>query len=190
VRVFVAGAVLLVILLGAACGSVGNEQGSSSQEPGEAEESAASEDTEAQPTQQQSKMDAPSQQTLKMGETATFRLGDEVTVYDYGSPVQSDNEFIQPKSGNQFAVIDVQGCTGTEPGTNSDVMTFGPFLFALQMLDNTRIQPTVSPIEPALPTANLPLGECLRGNVGFEVPQGQTPSYVLLTDPPTKWTLE
>jgi hypothetical protein len=125
-----------------------------------------------------------------MGETATLHLGDKVTVYNYASPVQADNRFILPKAGHQVAIIEVMVCTGSEPGTKSDQMTFGPFLFALQMLDNTRIQPTaLSPVEPALNTANLPLGECLRGNVGFEVPQGHTPSYVLLTDLPTKWEI-
>jgi hypothetical protein len=191
VRGFVLGTMVLVMLIATACGSTGNYQGNSSQDSSDTEASTTPDDIEAQTTQQQSKSDAPSEQTLSIGEATTFRLGDKVTVYEYASPVQSDNQLIQPKAGNQFAIIDVMGCTGSEPGPKSDQMTFGPFLFALQMLDNTRIQPmALSPVEPALTTADIPLGECLRGHVGFEVPQGQTPSYVLLTDPPTKWALE
>jgi hypothetical protein len=74
--------------------------------------------------------------------------------------------------------------------TTSNQMSFNPYFFALQMPDNTRVQPTVGVVKPALNAAELPLGECLRGNVSFEVPQGQTPSYVLLTNPPTKWAIE
>jgi hypothetical protein len=72
-------------------------------------------------------------------------------------------------------------------------MEFNPFFFALQMPDNTRLQPKVPVSEPALKAAALSAGECLRGDITFEVPQGQTPSYALITNSQTqksaKWAI-
>jgi hypothetical protein len=129
-------------------------------------------------------------ETLRMGATATFRLGDNVTVYSYTSPVQPTHpEVWQPKAGTNYAAIDVERGTGTEPGPKADEMAFNPFFFTLQMPDNTRIQPTVGVVEPALNATSLPLGDCVRGNVSFEVPQDTNPSYVVFENPPTKWAI-
>ena len=187
----VAAAMILTTLSMSACATPesNKEQGDSPQES-QAEEKTTDE-KKATNTQQQTKTDTDSQQNLRLGDTATFRLGDKVTVYSYTSPVQPTNPGVwTPKPGTQYAAIDVEGCTGTEPGENSNTMAFNPFFFSLQMPDNTRIQPTVGVVEPALNAAELPLGECLRGNVSFEVPQGQPPSYVVLNNPPAKWAIE
>jgi hypothetical protein len=194
-RVFVVGAVILISVFGVACSSTSNEQGSSSQESSEPEESANSEDTKVKnaPPPPES---VPAQQILRVGETATFRYGDTTTVYSYTSPAQSGNEFIQPTAGTQFAVIDVESCAGsvevTDPSGTTTQMSVNPFQFSLQMPDNTRIQPNlVFAPAPALPVTNLLAGECVRGNVGFEVPQGQTPSFVLQAGTPSaKWAIE
>jgi len=191
---FVVGAVMLISLFGVACSSTSNEHGSSSQESSEAEKSADSEDTKVENTQPLQDS-APSEQEFRLGETATFRYGDTTTVYSYVSSDQSANEFIQPKAGNHFAVIDVEICAGSGevigPSGNTQ-LSINPFQFSLQMPDNTRIEPTLlaSP-EPALPAANLSAGECVRGNLGFEVPQGQTPNFVLQEGTPSaKWAIE
>lgn len=71
-------------------------------------------------------------------------------------------------------------------------LSINPFQFSLQMPDNTRIEPTLlaSP-EPALPAANLSAGECVRGKLGFEVPQGQIPNFVLQEGTPSAtWAIE
>jgi hypothetical protein len=45
--------------------------------------------------------------------------------------------------------------------------------------------------EPALPAANLSAGECVRGKLGFEVPQGQIPNFVLQEGTPSAtWAIE
>ena len=193
-RMFIVGGVMLISLFGVACSSTSNEQGSSSQESSEAEESAASEDTKSENTQTLQDS-VPSQQELRIGETATLRYADTSTVYSYVSPAQSANEFRQPKAGYQFAVIDVETCAGsvevTDP-TGSTQLNINPFQFSLQMPDNTRIQPNLfAAPEPTLPSANLSAGDCVRGNVSFEVPQGQTPTFVLQEAvPPAKWAIE
>lgn len=175
---------MLATLFGVACGSASDDQGDSSQEANNTEEGAASDNTKAEDHQQQSQGNTPSQQDLSLGDTVTFRYGDTVTVYSYTSPVQPDGELIQPKAGNQFAAIDVEGCAGSVEVTGESgntQMGFNPFSFALQMPDNTRLQPSIPVVEPALYAANLSAGDCLRGNVSFEIPQGQTPHYVLFT---------
>ncbi len=178
---------MLMSLSGIACSSTGNEQGSSSQASNEeAEESAASDNTKAQNTQQ-SKSNAPSQQNLSIGDTATFANGSSVTLYSYTSPVQSDNPLKQPQAGNQFAAIDVEGCAGNTEVTNESgearEFVFSPFFFTLEMPDGTRLQRTISVVEPALSTVNLQTGDCVRGSVTFEVPQGVTPRYVVRAIP-------
>jgi hypothetical protein len=46
------------------------------------------------------------------------------------------------------------------------------------MPDNTRIRPAPGWFKPDLNLTQLQSGECARGNVTFEVPQGQPPSAV------------
>ena len=194
-RLFVVGTAILISVFAVACSSTSNEQGSSSQESSEAEESADSEDTKVANTQPLQDSVVPSEQEFRLGETATFRYEDTTTVYSYVSPDQSANEFIQPKAGNQFAVIDVEICAGSGEGigpSGNTQLSINPFQFSLQIPDNTRIEPTLlaSP-EPALPAANLSAGECVRGNLGFEVPQGQTPTFVLQEGTPSaKWAIK
>jgi hypothetical protein len=197
VRVLMVSAVMLVTLFGVACGSTGS-QGSTSQDSSDAVESAASEDTKSQTTQQQSKSNASSQQTyrnLSIGDTAIFNYDDTVTVYSYTSPAQPANNIWTPAPGTQYAAIDVEGCAGDVEVTDAanTQMTFNPFSFTLQMLDNTRLQPTVGVVEPVLVAVSLPPEDCLRGSVSFEVPQGQTPSYVIFTKPSqesARWAIE
>jgi hypothetical protein len=144
-RVFVVSAVVLVSVFGVACSSTSNEQGSSSQESSEAEKSADSEDTKVENTQPLQDS-VPSEQEFRLGETATFRDGETTTVYSYVSPDQSANEFIQPKAGNQFAVIDVEICAGSGEGigpSGNTQLSINPFQFSLQIPDNTRIEPTL-----------------------------------------------
>ncbi len=115
-----------------------------------------------------------------VGEGVTFSSGAKVTVYSYSSPVQSNNEFSKPEAGTQFAAIDVEGCAGSQSG---DENSLNPYYFSLQMPDNTRMRPTASVAEPALPLTNLLPGGCVRGLVTFQVPQGQGPSHVHFEQP-------
>jgi hypothetical protein len=61
------------------------------------------------------------------------------------------------------------------------------------MPDDTRLQTALATaIEPALPLSNLAPGDCVRGYVTFEPPQGESPKFVLFeqsTAPPIKWAI-
>lgn len=114
---------------------------------------------------------------FREGDTVTFPSGDSVTLHSYTSPVQSEERFWQPQPGKQFATIDVEGCAGSSAGNG--YATLNPFYFSLQMPDNTRLGLTIpAVIRPDLNHTNLEPGECVRGFVSFQVPQGTTPSYV------------
>jgi hypothetical protein len=177
-------AVSVMTLLLAGCGT--QEEGASSKEEPPGEETSA----EAFP-----QSSASSQQDLSIGDTATFEYGDTVTVYSYNAPVQSNNEFIQPQPGNQFAAIEVEGCAGdvevTGP-TGNPQMAVNPFFFALQMPDNTRLQHSAPVVEPAFNATNLSAGDCVRGSITFEVSQDIAPVYVFFdsAQQPEKWAIE
>jgi hypothetical protein len=188
------GFLVLITLFGSACGSEGNDQGSTSQDSGEVDTSTAPDDTATETTKAQSKDQASSRQDLRIGETATFEYEDTTTVYSYTDPAQPVDGLWTPTPGTRYAAIEVEGCAGTVEVTDPDAntqMPFNGFLFALQMPDNTRIPPGVPAINPVLPATNLPAGECVRGNVTFEVPEGQTPTYVVLDSgiPPARWAI-
>jgi hypothetical protein len=184
------GFMLLTALFGTACFSEDSGQEEAPKGSSETEPTTVSNDTKDETTQD----NASSQQTLELGETATFRFEDTTTVYSYTFPAQSSNEFWTPSPGSQYAAIDVEGCAGPREVTGPEgntLMGFHSFIFALQMPDNTRITPTVPAVEPVLPAVNLPAGECVRGMVTFEVPQGQTPIYVVEegATPPARWAI-
>jgi hypothetical protein len=193
-KTYAIGFLVLMMLFGSACGSEGNDQGSTSQDAGEGDTSTAPDDTATETTKAQSKDQASSRQDLRIGETATFQYEDTTTVYSYTDPAQPSNTIWTPTPGTRYAAIDVEGCAGpvevTGPDGNTQ-MAFNGFLFGLQMPDNTRIPPGVPAIDPVLPATNLPAGECVRGNVTFEVPEGQTPSYVVQdsSTPPARWAI-
>jgi Domain of unknown function (DUF4352) len=122
-----------------------------------------------------------------MGETATLASGDQVTVYSYTSSVAPPNQFSTPKPGNEFSVIDAEACAGNAS------MSINPQSFGLQMPDNSRLDPAfTSAVEPRLNLSNLAPGDCARGYVTFETPQGQAPDFVLFEQsnaPPVKWSV-
>ena len=123
---------------------------------------------------------------VAMGETATLASGDQITVYSYTSSVASNNQFLTPKSGNEFSVIDAEACAGTAQ------MSINPFSFGLQMPDNSRVNSGISALDPSLHAASLAPGDCARGYVTFEIPQGQAPNFVLFDQsnaPPVKWSV-
>lgn len=184
IRFLVVGVVMLLPVFGAACGSTGDDQGSSSQGSGDAEETTAPVATEAEGAQQ-SQSNAPSLQDLSIGDTATFPSGATVTVYSFTSPARPNEQIFQPDPGAQFVAADVEVCAGIVERINAagdpQRTQIGPVDFGVQMPDNTRFPSTISPTKPALPGTILSAGDCVRGSVAFEIPQGQIPSYVLFT---------
>jgi Domain of unknown function (DUF4352) len=120
----------------------------------------------------------PERTEFSLGEQVETRSGNFVTVYSYEAPVSSDNQFSQPDPGNVFALIDVEGCAGA---TNTQAVSLNPFDFELQMLDNTRRQSDIPVREPSLHATDLAGGDCVRGFVTFEVPDGQNAKAVVFT---------
>ncbi len=116
------------------------------------------------------KQEANQSNNLNVGDTAKLGEG-RIRVYQYYGQVPAQNDFMRPKGGMEFGAIDVEGCA------NNDAQRFSlnPFYFNLQMPDNTRSESTMPAAEPELNHTELAPGECVRGYVTFEVPQGQTP---------------
>jgi hypothetical protein len=129
---------------------------------------------EEKPKTEKPKKEKPKIETLQIGQKATFDNGGSVTVHSYQQPVFSDNRFSQPKAGKEFAMIDVEGCGGENQSS------MNPNYFQGQMGDNTRLQSTsITGLEPQLHHVDLLPDDCVRGNVGFEVPQGQSPQAII-----------
>jgi hypothetical protein len=111
-----------------------------------------------------------------VGDTISATNGNSFTVYSYVPSFETGNQFEVPKPGNVFAAIDVQECAGSS-GSSAN-----PFDWALRMPDNSRITPSAGWKDPPLNAVNLAAGDCVRGWVTFEVPQGITPAFVVLTN--------
>jgi hypothetical protein len=131
------------------------------------------------------KTQKPKIETLQIGQEASFDNGGSVTVHSYEQPVFSPNQFAKPKAGNDYAMLDVEGCAGDMQAT------LNPFDFQGQMSDNTRLRATlITGLEPQLHHTDLLPGDCVRGNVGLEVPQGQSPQAIIYTQgqQTARWT--
>lgn len=110
-----------------------------------------------------------------VGDTINATNGNSFTVYSYLPSFDTGNQFAVPTPGNVYAAIDVQECAGSA-GSSAN-----PFDWALRMPDNSRISSTVGWKEPPLHAVDLAASDCVRGWVTFEVPQGITPAFVVLT---------
>ena len=118
--------------------------------------------------------------TFEMGEPAVLSPSEGwVIVESYESNVQSPNRDVNPEPGNEFALVDVSYCAGEKQ--TGDI---SPSYFFLQMPDSTRRKQTSKPgLEPRLFSRKPALEECVRGNVLFEIPQGEKPPYVIFSPP-------
>ncbi len=147
---------------------------------------------------------SPSSSTLDMGETATLSSGDTVTVYSYESPLSIDGP-LQPESGSELSAIDAEFCAGPNATAGASRIQ-NPLNFSLLMPDNSPILVNGralvivgSSLPPLLPSGSSLIedGDCVRGYVGFEEPQGQEPKFVLYEDverpdssEPVRWAVE
>lgn len=109
-----------------------------------------------------------------MGYKATYSDGTTVQVYT-AETFQSPDQYEQPKAGNRFFTIDTEECAGAK----SENVSSNPFNYALQMPDNTRVEAGISAREPALHSAQLAPGDCVRGWVTFEIPKDAKPNFVI-----------
>ncbi len=123
---------------------------------------------------------------LVVGDTAVTQAGNEITVHSY-ERVPPDDTF-QPEPGFEFAAADVEGCAAEDIEGSAGL---NPLDFALQMPDNTRLQADIGVKEPPLNDTTLPPGDCVRGFVTFQVPEGQKPTNVIYTASSIiKWAVE
>lgn len=113
---------------------------------------------------------------LLVGDTAVTAAGNEITVHSYEYVPPSD--IWQPEPGFRFAAIDVEGCAAPDLEGSAGL---NPFDFSLQMPDNTRLETDIGVKEPTLNDTTLPPGDCVRGWVTYQVPEGQTPTSVIFT---------
>ncbi len=121
-----------------------------------------------------------------VGETASTDVGNEITVHSYEYVPPTD--IWQPEPGFEFAATDIEGCASPNLEGSAG---FNPYDFGLQMPDNTRLDPDIGVKEPTLNDTTLTPGDCVRGFVTFQVPQGETPSYVIFTGSSIiKWAVQ
>jgi hypothetical protein len=177
---------LIVLLIAAVLVGVNIGRETSSTAPTESEQK-TTQAAKPKPDTTKAKAASKTSPEVAVGETATLADGATVTVYSYTPSVPPSNQFSKPKSGNEFSVIDAETCAGNA------AMSLNPQSFGLQMPDNSRLDPAFSSaVEPRLNLTNLGTGDCARGYVTFETPQGQTPSFVLFEQPnapPVKWAV-
>ncbi len=127
-----------------------------------------------------------SKSDLNVGDTASTKSANKLTVYSYESPIPPPDEYTKPDPGKEFAAIDVEGCA-----TPSKSAGFNPFDFTLQMPDNTRLEADIEVKEPALHDTTLTPGDCVRGWITFQTPQGERPGFVIFTGSSIiKWTVQ
>ena len=180
----VGGGVLALIVLLIVGVNIGRE--TSSTAPTESEQKTTQAE-KPKPETTKAKASSKTSPEIAVGETATLANGAKVIVYSYKPSVPPSNQFSKPESGSEFSVIDVGACAGNA------ATSINPYSFALQMPDNSRLDPAfVSAVEPRLNLTNLSAGDCVRGYVTFETPQGQTPSFVLFEQPlapAVKWAV-
>jgi hypothetical protein len=133
----------------------------------------------------------------------TYRLGDTIDISNAGfefavTPISFKDEGISSlpgllKAGEKWAIVEVKVCnTGTE------VFSVSPFPWSLAYEDGARVQATsVSGAE--LPAPEYPVdakvrgGDCVRGNIPFEVPKEGQAERVLYApedlEEPVEWQL-
>lgn len=167
--------VALAVVALAACGGVDEgERVQPFEQPGD---TSAAVDTTAAPAK-----------TNVVGDKVALRNGDTLQVHSYTQNVTAANQFSKPATGMVFAVADVEGCAKEANPTG----VVNPFFFELQMPDNTRADATFQPVKgPELRSGAQAPGDCIRGNVAFEVPAGTKPVAVVFSGFGTsvKWNI-
>ncbi len=155
--------------------------------PAEPPPERTSEDDAPEPSSEAGASEAAEPDTgFVVGETASTDAGNEITVHSYEYVPPTD--IWQPDPGFEYAAADIEGCASPNLEGSAG---FNPFDFGLQMPDNTRLQPDIGVKEPTLNDTTLTPGDCVRGYVTFQVPQGQVPTSVIFTGTSIiKWAVQ
>lgn len=129
---------------------------------------------------------------FKVGDRVETGRGNFVTLHAYEQPVPPPDEYTEPQPGQEFAAVDVEFCAEVETGDDQQTTYYvGPGDWELQMGDNTRRSFDIPVKEPSMSYADVPVGDCLRGWVSFQVPAGEKPEalLVLQTEPLVRFLL-
>ena len=110
-----------------------------------------------------------------MGDTGELRPGLFITVYSFEFPAEFES--VLPDDVSAFAVVDVEGCAGSNPPQG--VVGIEPIEFRIQRADEFHWHPTSITKEPALQETTLTPNECVRGYVTFLIQQEAEPAFVL-----------
>jgi hypothetical protein len=100
----------------------------------------------------------------------------KVTVKGVQNNVVPDDEFSRPGANARLFAIDVEACA------TSDKLDISPGEFELQLDDNTRAERSIASHKPELHSTTVAPGDCLRGFVTYDVPNGRTPTMVMSED--------
>ena len=121
-----------------------------------------------------------------MGDTGELRPGLFITVYSFEFPAEFES--VLPDDVSAFAVVDVEGCAGSNPPQG--VVGIEPIEFRIQRADEFHWHPTSITKEPALQETTLTPNECVRGYVTFLIQQEAEPAFVLFGGSANlKWTI-
>lgn len=111
---------------------------------------------------------------VAIGQRATTRAGNLVTVFSYASPVQGARA---PAAGMIFSAADIQACAGPHASVGTVVSRSQ---FALETPDQTGWASVDAVKTPALQQTSLNKGQCARGWITFQLPVDKKPQYVVL----------
>jgi hypothetical protein len=120
----------------------------------------------------------PSEADIKrtVGDTATLENGNSVTVLSGQSGVPAEDSVYEARAGMDFFVVEAEVCaseSATEPSY------FTPREFSLLNDDTVRRMASVPTKLPALRGSSVAPGECNRGNITFQVEDGEEPQAVV-----------
>ncbi len=120
----------------------------------------------------------PSEADIKrtVGDTATLENGNSVTVLSGQSGVPAEDSVYEARAGMDFFVVEAEVCvseSATEPSY------FTPREFSLLNDDTVRRMASVPTKLPALRGSSAAPGECNRGNITFQVENGEEPRAVV-----------
>jgi len=126
----------------------------------------------------------PAQQKQVVEEkTQTFKLGDKVQLGDYVlvvntvEPCSSSNQFMQPKSGNKFVVVDI-----TQENQGADPRSYNVWDYKLQDSQDFTYQTAMTSCrEPGFSAGTLQKGQKTRGFITFEIPKENTAAKLIFT---------
>lgn len=128
---------------------------------------------------------------LKVGDRTQTPDGNFVTLHNYDPAVTAASSFEQPSPGVGLVAVDVEACAGPNP--TGGTASVNPLFFTLRMTDNTTASPDlIGQRKPELATQDLGPSQCGRGWVTFDVPQGETPKYLVVAvagNAPILWSL-